>query len=127
MKTIPFLALFATLILTSSYVSTVIASPAETTVQVNNGFDHFRIHRQGNDVALSWAVSAPGVTSFIIERSYDGEFFDAIAEVGAAGGTNKWQDANVYGGTYFYRITAINADGSRLHSDVASVRIVRRK
>ena len=127
MKTIPFLALFATLILTSSYVSTVIASPAETTVQVNNGFDHFRVHRQGNAIALSWAASAPGVNRFVIERSYDGEFFDAVHEMEAVGGTHKWQDTDVYGGTYFYRITAIGADESLMHSSVESVRIVRRK
>jgi len=126
MKTVPFLALFATLILTSSYVSTVITAPAEKVATVDNGFNHFRIHRQGNAVALSWAANA-GFTRFIIERSYDGDYFDAIHEVEAANGTHKWQDADVYGGTYFYRITGVNADESTAQSSVESVRIVRRK
>ena len=62
MKTIPFVALLALLTLTSSYVSAVIATPATTVANLNDGFDHFRIHRQGAAIALSWAVGAPVVT-----------------------------------------------------------------
>lgn len=129
MKTVPFLALFATLILTSSYVSTVIASPAETAVTLNDGFNHFRAHRQGNTIALSWASSTPGVTHFIVERSFDdGEFFDPIDQVTCSGaGTHKYNDAFASGGVMTYRVVAVTSDGTRLYSDNATVRIVQRK
>jgi len=127
MKTIPFLALFATLILTTSYVSAVITPEKSVSIAVND-FNHFRVHRQANDVALSWAVNAANVSSFTIERSWDGEFFDEAATFPAQGsGTHKYLDSPGGGGTFFYRITAVMEDGSSVQSDVQSVRLVKRK
>ena len=127
MKTIPFLALFAILILSSSYVSTVIATPAEQTV--SNDFKHFRIHRQGNAVALSWAVAALDVSHFVIERSFDGgEFFDTLTEVGCSGGgVHKFSDAFQSGGVFTYRVVAIKSDGTQVYSPSETIRIVQRK
>lgn len=129
MKTIPFLALFAILTLTSSYVSTVIATPAESAATVNNGFNHFRAHRQGNAIALSWASNAPGISHFIVERSFDGgEFFDAINMMACNGsGTHKYSDPFASGGVMTYRVVAVTSDGQHLYSDNATVRIVQRK
>lgn len=127
MKTIPFLALFAILILSSSYVSTVIATPqAEQTV---SDFKNFRIHRQGNAIALSWAVAAPDVTHFIIERSFDGgEFFDAINQVNCNGSNvHKYNDPFVSGGVMTYRIVAVKSDGTQVYSASETIRIVQRK
>ncbi len=127
MKTIPFVALFALLILTSSYVSTVIETPSTKEVSVND-FNHFRIHRQGNGVALSWAVSIPNVSHFIVERSWDGSFFETIKEVASTGtGTHKYIDNIDFGGTFYYRVTAVAADENTVQSAVESVRVVKRK
>lgn len=128
MKTIPFVALFAVLILSSSYVSTVIAHPvAEQTT--SDHFKHFRIHRQGNAVSLSWAVAAPDVTHFIVERSFDeGEFFDPITQVGCSGtAVHKYNDAFMSGGVMTYRVVAFKSDGTQIHSAHETIRIVQRK
>jgi hypothetical protein len=128
MKTIPFLALFAILILSSSYVSTVIATP-QTEHTVSNDFNHFRIHRQGASVALSWAVAAPDVTHFIVERSFDeGEFFEPINQMRCSGNnTHKFNDAFVSGGVITYRIVAVKSDGTHVYSANETIRIVQRK
>lgn len=128
MKTIPFLALFAVLTLTSSYVSTVIATPTQQTASLVNGFEHFRVHRQGNAVALSWAVGTPDVVAFTIERSYDGEFFEPINQMSCSGSSvHKFNDEAVYPGVISYRIVALHSDGSVEHSAVKSLRIVQRR
>ena len=128
MKTIPFLALFAVLTLTSSYVSTVIATPTQKTASLVNCFEHFRIHRQGNAVAMSWAVSVPDVVEFKIERSYDGEFFEPISIMGCSGSSvHKFNDETVSPGVISYRIVAVHSDGSMEHSAVKSLRIVQRR
>lgn len=128
MKTIPFLALFAILILSSSYVSTVIATP-QTEQAVSNEFKHFRIHRQGNAVSLSWAVAAHDVSHFAIERSFDGgEFFDTLTEMGCTGGSiHKYNDAFLSGGVFTYRVVAVKSDGTKVYSQNETIRIVQRK
>ena len=128
MKTIPFLALFAILILSSSYVSTVIATP-QTEQAVNNEFKQFRIHRQGNAVSLSWAVATPDVSHFVIERSFDeGEFFETVTEMGCTGNAvHKYSDAFQSGGVFTYRVVAVKSDGTHVYSANETIRIVQRK
>lgn len=127
MKTIPFLALLAMLTLASSYVSAVMATPP-VEKSMHNGFDYFRIHRQGHAVALSWSVHDVTVSHFLIERSHDGATFTAIWEMPCNGtAPYKYIDEGVYGGTYHYRITAVTATEGIVQSAVAQVRLVRRK
>ena len=128
MKTIPFLALLAVLTLTSSYVSAVMATPPPAEIGIQKSFNHFRVHRQGAAVALSWSVSDISVSHFLVERSYDGVSFSPIWEMPSGGSmTHKYMDEDIYGGTYYYRITAVTAAEGTLQSDVEQVRIVRRK
>ncbi|HUQ96118.1 MAG TPA: hypothetical protein VM010_00530, partial [Chitinophagaceae bacterium] len=74
MKILPFIALFAVLIFTSSYVSSKIETPAATASAKSGSFKQFRVHRQGTDVAITWSVSSFNVVEFAVERSYDGEY-----------------------------------------------------
>ncbi len=128
MKKLPFLALFAVLTLTSSYFSTVISATTTQTVAVTSCFDHFRIHRQAQSVALSWAATSTDVVQFVVERSYDGEFYEAIAEMASSGArAYKFKDDTVYPGVIYYRIKAVKEDGSSEDSSVESIRIVKRK
>ena len=126
MKILPFIALFAVLIFTSSYVSSKINASAETTVK-QNGFKQFMVHRQGTGVSLSWSVATSNVVEFRIERSYDGEFFDAIGSVGCNGSaTHRFRDENVFPGTIYYRIAAVKLDQTMERSVTETVRIVKR-
>ena len=91
-------------------------------------FGSFNVHRQHNSAALSWGFNSPNVTSFTIQRSYDGEYFSAIDQVGkSTGHWNKYIDATVEPGTIYYKIIAVMNDGSKDESPVTSVRIVRHR
>ena len=126
MKILPFIALFSVLIFTSSYVSSKIDTPAQTTAKAGS-FKQFIVHREGNGVSLSWSVSTSNVVEFAIERSYDGQYFENIGSCPCNGTTtHRYTDASVYPGTIYYRITAIKADQSVETSATESVRIVKR-
>jgi len=91
-------------------------------------FGSFNVHRQHNSAALSWAFNSPNVTSFTIQRSYDGEYFSPIDQVGKSNGHwNKYIDATVEPGTIYYKVIAVMNDGSKDESPVTSVRIVRHR
>jgi hypothetical protein len=91
-------------------------------------FQMFHGHRQGNGVGLMWAISAPTAVSFEVERSYDGEFFDSVAQMeAAASGRHRFTDNNIYPGYIHYRIKANHNDGSVEYSETVIVRIVSRK
>jgi hypothetical protein len=103
---------------------------AKATPMAGQGFGHFRIHRQHNDVALDWAVSDPAsVSYFTIERSFDGNWFFELDEVGCTS-TNpsyKYRDTGAFPGYLHYRIVAHRLDGSTENSPVEMIRIVSRK
>jgi hypothetical protein len=126
MKAIPFLALFAMLILSSSYVSTVITH-SDIEQAASNRFKHFRIQQQGNAVALSWAVATPDVSHFIIERSLDGgEVFEPVSRVNYSDATVfKYNDAFKAGNILTYRMVAVKSDGTKLPSARETIRMVQ--
>lgn len=89
-------------------------------------FSTFMAHRKQNGVALAWTVNTPGVDGFIIERSYDGTFFETIDHVPpAAGARNRYEDNSVLPGHIYYRAKAVLADGTVDYSETVMVRIVR--
>jgi len=104
-------------------------SPAANSVKTfQSAFDYFRIHRQAKNVVLNWGItSSAGVTGFILERSYDGEFFDVISEV-PSNNTVKysWKDLSVFPGTIYYRIGCMTTTGRVTYSEVEVIRIVQR-
>ena len=97
--------------------------------QSSNGcFSNFRAHREGKaGVTLNWAIATPDVVQFVVERSYDGDFFENVNSMNFNGSaTYKYKDNGVFPGWIYYRITAIKADGSTEQSTVEMVRIVQR-
>ncbi len=132
MKTIISYSVLAFLLLASS--STIanqqqINDQNEMTASVKEScFDHLRVHRQGKaGVSISWGVSGAEIDHFIIERSYDGEFFEQANIMPFNGSaTYKMNDNNVFAGTIHYRVTAVFQDGTMETSEVKSMRIVQR-
>jgi len=91
-------------------------------------FGYFRIHRQGKgNIVLSWGVtSLNGVSGFSVERSYDGDFFDAINQAPCNGALkHDFKDENVFPGYIHYRIACIMDDGSVHYTQVQTIRIVQ--
>jgi hypothetical protein len=90
---------------------------------------HLRLHRMADDASVNWGSSNPaGVSYFLIERSYDGEIYETIAEVSPTTSTNyRYRDMTVLPGMISYRVTSFNTDGSSTQSPVEILRLLRRK
>lgn len=89
-------------------------------------FSSFQAHRKKNGVALAWTVNTAGIDEFIIERSYDGSYFETLDHVPpATGARNKYEDHTVLPGYIYYRAKAVLADGTVDYSETVMVRIVR--
>lgn len=116
----------AALIVASSF--TVSQQKQLNQESVNSCFTRFNAHRAGKaNIELTWNVSAAGITQFIIQRSYDGEFFDDLNSVPFNGSSSyKSKDMDVFPGYIYYRVTAVKADGTTECSPVEVVRIVQR-
>ena len=99
------------------------------TKKVAGQFGRVNAHRQQQGVGLSWTMmSTNGVAGFIIERSYDGIYFEEIDQVNVEiSGRQRYNDNAVYPGFVHYRIVAMMEDGSSEASETAVVRIVSRK
>jgi hypothetical protein len=126
MKALMTIAFLAFVAITTSAVATQL--PTNTTTASVSSFKSFRIHRQGSGVALSWEPTSANARQFLIERSYDGEFFETVNAVGCDGLTiHRFIDGNVFPGYVHYRITAVYEDGTTEASPVQMIRIVQRK
>ena len=92
-------------------------------------FGKLNAHRQGKGIALAWnMVNNTGISCFVIERSYDGEWFEEVGQVSCeATNRYKFHDGSVYPGYLYYRIIAIMEDGTEDVSATEVVRIVSRK
>jgi hypothetical protein len=90
-------------------------------------FGRFNAHRAGKaNIELSWNITSGEIAQFVVERSYDGEFFDEVNSVNFNGSSAyKYKDNGVYPGMIYYRITAVKADGTTECSPVETVRIVQ--
>jgi hypothetical protein len=75
------------------------------------------VKTQEKEVTLSWAtVSEINAQSFEVERSFDGNNFETIATIQAAGNSNslknyKWVDANLNASKVYYRLRQFDFDG----------------
>jgi hypothetical protein len=94
---------------------------------VTSCFSRFNVHRAGKaDIEITWAVSDGNVTQFQVERSYDGDFYDNVTNVGFNGSSSyKAKDKGVFPGYIYYRVTAIKSDGTTECSPVETIRIVQ--
>ena len=92
-------------------------------------FSYFRIHHQTKkNVVLNWGITTPaGVSSFIVERSYDGEFYDVINQVACNNSVKfSWKDEGIYPGLIYYRVGCIMNDGTCHYSEIETIRVVQR-
>ena len=123
MKTI----LLATILLFGPMITKMNASEL-ISITADGNFQMFHGHRQGNGVGLMWNMVSATVVSFDIERSYDGEYFESVAQLEATGsGRFRYTDTNVFPGYIHYRIKATHKDGSSEYSEIVIVRIVSKK
>lgn len=121
------MAFVAILAITTSAVATNV-HPSYTQGATNSCFSYFRVHRQMNGAGLMWAVNQQGVAQFIVELSYDGEYYDKINEVPAHGSSQyRFTHRDAMPGLLHYRLTAVMTDGSTSESSVQTVRIIARK
>jgi hypothetical protein len=131
MKTILSVILTITLVSSSvvaspSYNNTSNTNVAVSTVTAADIFGKVFAHRQQNGVSLNWTViNSQDVVSFVIERSWDGVYFDAIDEVAVTEGINRYRDNDIYPGYLYYRIIAVMSDGTEVCSSIEMVRIVK--
>jgi hypothetical protein len=94
-------------------------------VKFSNEFGKVNVHRQQKGILLTWIFTDPNnVVSFVVQRSYDNEFFETAGEV-PSNGKNQYKDNDVFPGHIYYRIAALMYDGSTIYSNVEAVRIVR--
>ena len=104
-------------------------SSASVTANADHEFTYFRIHHQSKkNVVLNWGIATPaGVSSFKIERSYDGEFYDVINEPACNSSTKfSWKDEGIFPGVIYYRIGCVMNDGTCHYSAVETIRVVQR-
>ncbi len=113
--------------------STATSTPLPQTKQsyvVADEFVRLNVHKQQQGILLSWVFSSPGnAVSFVVERSYDGNIFETIAELPTEpgkGNRNQYKDNSVFPGYIYYRVSALMYDGSTITSQVEMVRIVVR-
>ena len=118
---------FLLLVTLSPAVATPVYSFSATVKPPSGALSFFRVHRQGPGISLSWASASSNVVQFIIERSYDGEFFDVIGGMGCTGtNTHRFSDNDVFPGIIYYRVTAVKTDDTTESSAIETVRFVRR-
>jgi hypothetical protein len=88
-----------------------------------------RLHRMADDASVNWGSSNPaGVAYFQIERSYDGEIFETVAEVAPTSSSSyRYRDITVLPGMISYRVTSVNLDGTSSQSPVEILRLLRRR
>lgn len=127
MKTILTIAFIAFLTITTSAVATNV-HPSYTHGTTSSCFSYFRVHRQMNGAGLMWGVNQQGISKFIVELSYDGEYYDKVEEVPAHGSSQyRFTHRDAFPGLLHYRLTAVMADGSTSEAPVQTVRIIARK
>ena len=115
----------AALIVASSF--TVSQQKQLNQQSLNSCFSRFNVHRAGKaDIELTWSVSSGDIKQFIVERSYDGDFYDNVTNVNFSGSSSyKSKDVGVFPGFIYYRVTAVKSDGTTECSPVETIRIVQ--
>ena len=87
----------------------------------DGNFSMFHGHRQGNGVGLMWAMASSTAVAYVVERSYDAEYFEEVTQIEAsASGRHRFVDTNIFPGYLHYRIKAIHEDGSSEYSEIVA-------
>ena len=105
------------------------ATSVKYAASANHDFSYFRIHKQGkSNVVLNWGITSPaGVANLIVERSYDGDFYDAVCETACNNNVKfSWKDESIFPGLIYYRVNCVMSDGTNHYSNIETIRIVQR-
>ena len=123
MKTIPFILFFAVLTVISSHFSSVLNAAEKEQAVPAGCFNEFKVQDQSKNVCLTWSVSTAEVKQFVIERSFDGDYYDTISAMNCNGtDTHQFADNSTDGRIVYYRITAVKSDATIEKSSVATVK-----
>jgi titin len=76
-------------------------------------------HSNNAAVSLHWKDNSSNETGFTIERSTDGSSWGAVITVGV-GVTSYTDTGRTAGQLYYYRVKAINANGSSTYSNTST-------
>jgi hypothetical protein len=97
--------------------------------KVEDVFGTFLVHRERNlGVTLNWTALSNQISGYVIQKSYDGEYFDNVdLPVSTFGRWSRAKDRDVYPGYIYYRIVAIMNDGTECCSPVQVLHIVKRR
>lgn len=128
MKTLVSYVALTIFVLASSFTIDVQQNLNQQSKKTTGCFNYFRAHRQGKlGTAMTWSVSSPDVVQFVVERSYDGDFYEEASSVNFDGSSSyKFVDQDVYPGMIYYRIKAVKADATTEYSAVETVHIVQK-
>jgi hypothetical protein len=128
MKTLLSFVAVTMFIVASSFTIDVQQNLNQHSTQTTAGcFSSFKAHRQAKGTAMTWSVCTSDVVGFVVERSYDGEFFEDAASMNYDGNSSyKFSDKDVYPGMLYYRIKAVKTDASTEYSAVETVHIVQK-
>lgn len=103
------------------------------TAKSSNAFSFLRTHRQAKGVTATWGMtSAEEVLDFAIQRTYEDPsdpyaYWENLATIPSSSMRSfTYTDKEVFPGTIYYRIVALLTDGSRVQSEISSVRIISR-
>ncbi len=112
--------------------SNVVISASDTLSFIANivpvKWGKFTVEKAGLTALLNWnTLQEQNSSVFIIERSSDGEHFEAIGTVRAAGNSNanlqySFVDANPIVGLNYYRLGQVDKDGTIRYSTIRSVK-----
>jgi hypothetical protein len=92
-------------------------------------FSTSKAAQKNSGIQVDWSTaSESNLSTFVIERSSNGSSFAPVATVAAkgsaSGATNySWYDAAPLAGNNFYRIKAVNKDGSILYTSILRVNL----
>lgn len=87
---------------------------------------YFEVNCDEQNIVLNWQTASEiNSSSFVVERSEDGIFFDVIGQLEAAGNSSfeinySFTDRHIPPGTYYYRLQQLDMDGSTVYSPVKS-------
>lgn len=109
-------------------ISQMLAAPVSCTLLPINWLSFTAQPANGN-VTLNWVVESQTATGFAVERSFDGNSFDAIGTLPVRAGNDpsnsySYIDNNASSptSTLYYRIREEDATGQNFYSSVAKVR-----
>ncbi len=89
-------------------------------------WNYFYVNNSNSVPVLTWSAETDAATNFRVERSYDGVNFTSISLVFAQSGVSQYQysdrNVNTQVKIVYYRIRAIEANGSEKLSDTRPVR-----